>query len=155
MRFYTERECEKWLDDRRRGKPSRSNVPYSERFAYPREPYRIFFISHWIAASLTHRMPTLLWISGWGVWPASENWHLYYKLRQSYGDLRLLEEAPGHLFLEHETEDVASFLQLAMLNGWDSYLLTQADYVNVFFSHENTWSSSQMWTVTCGTFVMH
>jgi hypothetical protein len=81
-------------------------------------------------------MPTLLWISGWGVWPASENWHLYYKLRQSYGDLRLLEEAPGHLFLEHETEDVASFLQLAMLNGRDSYLLTQADYVNVFFSHD-------------------
>lgn len=61
---------------------------------------------------------------------------MYYKLRQSYGDHRLLAEAPGHLFLEHEAEDLASFLQLAMLNGWGGYVLTQADYVNVFFSHD-------------------
>jgi hypothetical protein len=23
-----------------------------------------------------------------------------------------------------------------MLNGWDGYVLTQADYVNMFFSHD-------------------
>jgi hypothetical protein len=56
-------------------------------------------------------------ISEWGIWPSSENWHIYYKLRQSYGDHHSLAEAPGHLFLEHEAEDLASFLQLAMLNG--------------------------------------
>ncbi len=81
-------------------------------------------------------MPALLWITEWGIWPSSENWHLYYKLRQTYGDQRLLDEAPGHLFLEHEAEDIASFLQLAMLNGWGGYFLTQADYVNTFFSHD-------------------
>jgi hypothetical protein len=48
----------------------------------------------------------------------------------------LLQEAPGHLFLEHEIEDFASFLQLAMLNGWGGYVLTQANYVNAFFSHD-------------------
>ena len=48
----------------------------------------------------------------------------------------LLHEAPGHLFLEHETEDLASFLQLAMLNGWGGYVLTHANYVNLFFSHD-------------------
>ena len=47
----------------------------------------------------------------------------------------MLHEAPGHLFLEHESEDLASF-SIAMLNGWGGYLLTQADYVNVFFSHD-------------------
>ena len=62
--------------------------------------------------------------------------HLFYKLRHSYGDLRLLHEAPGHLFLEHEAEDLASFLQIAMLNGWGGYILTHADYVNAFFSHD-------------------
>jgi hypothetical protein len=51
-------------------------------------------------------------------------------------DLQLLHEAPGHLFLEHESEDLASFLQIAMLNGWGGYILTQADYVNAFFSHD-------------------
>ncbi len=81
-------------------------------------------------------MPTLLWITEWSIWSSSENWHLYYKLRHSYGDLRLLHEAPGHLFLAHESEDLASFLQVAMLNGWGGYILTHADYVNAFFSHD-------------------
>jgi len=48
----------------------------------------------------------------------------------------LLHEAPGHFFLDYETEDLASFLQLAMLNGLGGYILTQADYVNAFFSHD-------------------
>jgi len=50
-------------------------------------------------------MPTLLWITEWGIWPSSEN-------------------------LEHETEDLASFMQIAMLNGWGGYVLTDANYVN-------------------------
>lgn len=29
-----------------------------------------------------------------------------------------------------------SFLQIAMLNGWGGYVLTQAGYVNAFFSHD-------------------
>ena len=40
------------------------------------------------------------------------------------------------MFLEHEAEDMASFLQLAMLNGWGGYVLTDAGYVNAFFSHD-------------------
>jgi len=83
-----------------------------------------------------YRSPALVWITEWGIWGSSENWHLYYKLRQSYGDLRLLHEAPGHLFLGHEAEDLTSFLQIAILNGWGGYILTQADYVNAFFSHD-------------------
>jgi hypothetical protein len=27
-----------------------------------------------------------LWISEYGIWPSTENWHLYYALRQKYGD---------------------------------------------------------------------
>jgi hypothetical protein len=61
---------------------------------------------------------------------------LYYRLRQSYGDHRLLPEAPGHLFLGFEVEDLTSFLQVCMLNGWGGFLLTEIDYVNVFFSHD-------------------
>ena len=81
-----------------------------------------------------YRDPALVWITEWGIW--DENWHLYYKLRQSYGDFRLLHEAPGHLFLGHESEDLGSFLQVAILNGWGGYILTQADYINAFFSHD-------------------
>lgn len=136
MRLYTKEECEEWLRDRERPKPDTVPDNQVERFAYPTEPHRVFYLAHWIAASLTYQMPTLLWVTEWSIWPSSENWHLYYKLRQSYGDLRLLHEAPGHLFLGHEAEDLSSFLQIAMLNGWGGYILTQADYVNAFFSHD-------------------
>jgi hypothetical protein len=105
-------------------------------YPLPREPYRVFYLAHAVATSITYRQPVLLWITASGLWPSSENWHLYYKLRESYGDRLLLDEAPGHLFLEHEAEDLASFLQLAMLSGWDGYVLTHADYVNAFFSHD-------------------
>jgi hypothetical protein len=85
---------------------------------------------------LTYQRPALLFITEWGIWPSCENWHLYYKLRQTYGENRLLPDAPGHLFLEHEAKDLASFLQLSMLNGWGGYVLTEANYVNAFFSHD-------------------
>jgi hypothetical protein len=136
VRFYTKEECEEWLRGRERGKPDAEPGMNVQRVTYPNEPHGVFFVAHWIASSLTHREPTLLWVTEWSIWRSSENWHLYYKLRQSYGDLRLLHEAPGHLFLGHESEDLASFLQLAMLNGWGGYVLTHAGYVNAFFSHD-------------------
>jgi len=48
----------------------------------------------------------------------------------------LLHESPGHFFLNFECEDLASFLQLAMLNGWGGYVLTSPNYVSAFFSHD-------------------
>ena len=136
MRFYSKEECEEWLSGREREKPDAIPGIRVERFSYPKEPHRIFVMSHWVSQSLTYRQPTLLWITEWGIWPSSENWHLYYKLRQSYGDHQLLHEAPGHLFLEHESEDLASFAKVAMLSGWGGYILTHANYVNAFFSHD-------------------
>jgi hypothetical protein len=136
VRFYTRSECEDWLSARQRQKPDAAPDAKRERIAYPPTLGRVRFLSHWMARSLTYQRPALLWISESGIWPSSENWHVYYKLLQSYGDQRLLDEAPGHLFLKHESEDLASFLQLAILNGWGGYLLTEADYVNVFFSHD-------------------
>jgi hypothetical protein len=136
LRFYSPHECEVWLRDRDRERPGARPATHAERLRYPSEPHRVFFVAQWIAHSLTYRMPTLLWITECGIWPSSENWHLYYKLRQAYGDQRLLHEAPGHLFLEHEAEDLTSFLQVAILNGWGGYVLTDANYVNAFFSHD-------------------
>jgi hypothetical protein len=136
LRFYTKEESENWLDGRGRKKPDLIPGVRVERIEYPPKAHRIFFIAHWVATTLTYGQPALLLLSEWGIWGSSENWHLYYKLRQSYGDQRLLHEAPGHLFLEYEAEDLASFLQVAMLNGWGGHILTGANYVNAFFSHD-------------------
>jgi hypothetical protein len=136
LRFYTREESESWLSERGRTKPDLIPEIRAERIKYPPEASRLYFIAHWVATTLTYSQPVLLWITEWGIWGSSENWHLYYKLRQAYGDQRLLHEAPGHLFLEYEAEDLASFLQVAMLNGWGGYILTGANYVNAFFSHD-------------------
>jgi hypothetical protein len=77
-----------------------------------------------------------LWVTQWGVWGSSENWHLYYRLRQSYGDFRLIEESSAHLFLEYETHDLVSFLQLCLSMGWEFYLLSTSDYCRVRGSHD-------------------
>jgi hypothetical protein len=136
VRFYTKEECETWLSDRQRQTPDLTPGGHVERIPYPLEPYRVFFVAHYVASELTYRRPALLFITEWGIWGSSENWHLYYKLRQTYGDNRLLHDAPGHLFLEREVEDLASFVQLSMLNGWGGYVLTEANHVNLFFSHD-------------------
>jgi hypothetical protein len=136
MRFYTLPECEEWVTGRKRPKPGVSNDTPSLRLKYPSTPHRVYVWAKWIAASLTYENSCLLWITEWGIWSSSENPHLCYRLRQSYGDVRLLNEAPGHLFLGHETTDLASFLQVAMLNGGGGYVIPATDYVHAVFSHD-------------------
>lgn len=135
MRFYTRDECDDWLSARERQLPD--EVPASFHTAsFPDKAYGYYYTARWIATSLTFRDPVLLLITELDIWPTSTNWHLYYKLCHSFGDYRLFHEAPGHLFLNHEMEDLTSFLQMSMLNGWGGYVLTGADYVNLFFSHD-------------------
>ena len=72
----------------------------------------------------------------WGVWSSSENWHLFYRLRETYGERRPLWDAQGHLFLKHENADLKTFTQLALIFGWDFYLITSPDYHAAFVSHD-------------------
>lgn len=77
----------------------------------------------------------------YGVWPSSENWHLYYRIRHSYADERLLHEAPGHPFLDYEESDFVTYLQLVLTNGWDAEILPQLTYggaaaARAFVSHD-------------------
>jgi hypothetical protein len=62
---------------------------------------------------MTHvEIACLLWVTDWG---RHRRICLYYRLRQSYSDWRLLHEAPGHLFLKHEAVDLVSFLEVGIL----------------------------------------
>ena len=76
----------------------------------------------------------MLWVTQSAIW--AENLHLYYRLRQAYGDVRLLREAPCHLFLDFEEADLRTFLSVGLLNGWDMHLVTTHDYAQVFVSHD-------------------
>src|SRR2546426_6536841 len=59
----------------------------------------------------------LLWVTTWGVWRSSENLHLFYRLRESYGECKQLHDAPGMMFLSYEGTDLTTFVELALIFG--------------------------------------
>lgn len=134
MRFLTREDSRAWSTARgvsagAHGVPTPVPKPlHAVRFRLPQTIGQLTWLCRFVSASLAPRAECLLWVTQWGVWPNSENWHLYYKLRQSHQDHRLLAEAPGHLFLDYEEADLVSFLQIGILNGWDMHLLPDLDY---------------------------
>src|SRR6266511_2629955 len=114
MRFYTPKECEEWcrmlevpLDGQ--GQPARETTHHHRlRCAFPSSFTQLLWLSRCIESALQPRQSCLLWVTDSGIFPSNENQHLYYRLRQSYGDLRLLHEAPGHLCLDYERPEVAT-----------------------------------------------
>lgn len=138
MRFLTCAECEVWI----KAAGLEENIPTDEnpygfhtlRCSIPFE--KLSWFSRYIVNSCVPFDRCLLRLGEQGVWPSSENLHLYYRLRQSYSDLRLMDEAPGHLFLHYEFEDLVTFVQLCLMFLWDADLLTNLDYMSVILSHD-------------------
>lgn len=132
MRFLKPAECNEWIA---KG-TTRSPATHTLSVQLPSESGRLLFIARVIAEAVTFRQRCLLRMTEWNIWPSNNNWHLYYLLRQSYGDHLMIEEAPGHLFLEYEAEDLSTFLHLAMLFGWDAELRPSAHYIWGRLSHD-------------------
>jgi len=97
---------------------------------------RLAWFSTFVASTVQPFDECLLWITLSGVWSSSENWNLFYRLRESYGERRPLEQAPGHRFLAHEAVDLATFIGVALLSGWDFYVIPNLGYATVFVSHD-------------------
>jgi hypothetical protein len=120
-----------------KGKPEHTESGlHRHRFEIPKYASKHAWFCRFIETTLRPWSRCLFWVTQWGVWESSENWHLYYRLRQSYREQRLIEEAPAHLFLDYETHDLISFLQIGLGAGWDFCLLTHNDCSRVFVSHD-------------------
>jgi hypothetical protein len=134
LQFLTDEQCRRWLANRWQPDFDRStrraSIPYSNVAS------RMHYISRWLASELSYNEPVLLWVTDSNIFPSSSNWHLYYRLRESYGDRRLIDDAPGHLCLNYETQDLATLIYLTRLNAWDASFIPQLDYVSLTFSHD-------------------
>src|SRR2546429_8814553 len=62
---------------------------------------RLIWLSEFLASYLEPFDECLLWVTLRGGWGSSENLHLYYRVRESYGDRRRLAAPPGHLLAWH------------------------------------------------------
>jgi hypothetical protein len=142
MRFFTSEEARGWCAQHgialdARGVPDRSRNGDSRLAVnFPRSIAHLVPFCRLIERALQPRETCLLWVTLSSVWPSSENLHLYYRLRQSYGDTRLIAEAPAHLFLTHETHDFLSFLEVGVTSGWDIHLIPTVGYASAFISHD-------------------
>ncbi|HEU4882580.1 MAG TPA: hypothetical protein VFT45_10055 [Longimicrobium sp.] len=69
----------------------------------------------------------LLWITGWGVWPSSEDWPRYYALRARHGQRLSIDVAPGHLVTPADAGEFSELLLQVLEQGWDAVVLPARD----------------------------
>jgi hypothetical protein len=142
MRLFSPSESAEWcerlqlpLDERR--KPTRElSFPHRLRSGFPPSFTQLLWFSRCVESALYPRQTCLLWVTDWGIFPSNENLHAYYRFRQSYGDSRLLHEAPGHLCLDYERPEVVTLTHFCILFGWDVHLIPTGGYARGFVSHD-------------------
>ena len=79
---------------------------------------------------------TLVWFNDWAVWPSGQRMHIFERFLASYGEKRPLSEAPAFLFVEHEFEDLVSFVTLGLLFLWDVHVVSTKARRQLFYSHD-------------------
>ena len=142
MRFLTKEQVHQWcakggIDVRYLdGSGNASSEDHRVRFAFPKPAYRLAWLARWLVTTLPGTADRLHWVSRWGIWPSSENWTMYRFLRHGAGDDRELEAAPGLLASADEIDQLASFIQLAMMFGWDCHLWSAKNEAHAFISHD-------------------
>jgi hypothetical protein len=140
MVFFTQKECLEWCTQNRIDVPEQTDDDGAAGGLVIRVPVpgsNAFAVSKCLEEAICPWNTCLLWVTGSDVWRSSTNLHLYYALRRSYGDHRLLSQAPGHMFSNYEGRDLISFIHLAILFGWDAYLLSDLGYGKGFLSHDS------------------
>lgn len=84
----------------------------------------------------------LLWITLWSIWPSSEDWPRFYRIRGEAGERRSLDIAPGHIFQTSEKDLLQTFLEVVLGNAWDAYVLPargSAIGTNWLFASHDEW----------------
>jgi hypothetical protein len=139
MDILTKSEAEIWcrahrikLDDRDRPhRPERA-----ECFDIPQDAgQRVALVaSHF--GDRSFGTTNLVWFTEWGIWPSSERQHIFCRFRASYGEMRPLIDAPGHLLTANERDELLSLVTLGVLFLWDIYVVADDASVTLHYSHD-------------------
>lgn len=140
MQFLTDEECQAWMRPDHAGEDGWPTLKGAERLEAKGKIGFNYGSALRLSSLFEYDDECLLWVTQTRVW--NTNLQLYYRFRESYGDRRLVETAPGHLFLHYEKADFLSFLQIGVWNGWDMWLLGSHDYGRLFVSHDEFYLAS-------------
>jgi hypothetical protein len=144
MQSLTEEQCLDWVRSRGHrfdGEPGFYHLQPSDyrtiRFDIPSDAGRRVALARLLWEALGASQPeTLLWVTGWSIWPSGEHMPLAASLRRDLGEGRPLAIAPGHVFRIGEDDDAISLLTVACLFLWDCYLLAPSGELALFLSHD-------------------
>lgn len=130
-----------WLGDD--GKPRRGDADLKRgRFSFGSESLaNVYWVVFCLVECVGPWEDAWLWLDNPDTWKR-QGLHLYNRLRQSYGDLRMVQEAPVHQFHGYEEADLCSFMTVAVINEWSMYLVTSHDYGRLFVSQS---SGAEVW----------
>jgi len=138
MDFLSKSDAQKWCIENKipLDEELYPNLEQAEEFVIPSDAGKRVALVRRHLATFDSCDEVLIWISQWGVWPSGERMHIFYQFRKSYGENRMLKEAPAHLVKSKEIEDGISIVTLAVLFLWDCYILTKDNQKFCFYSHD-------------------
>lgn len=78
----------------------------------------------------------LLWINEFGMWPSSEDRHLFAGFRTFLGENSPLHEKPGHLFSREDLASTASLIAMSLYFVWGIFLYSSKQDFVIKTSHD-------------------
>lgn len=107
----------------------------------PELPYQVAYLANALLpySESAEFQPCLLWMTDWGIWSdVSERVakSLVECFRSTRGERNLLIETPAHLFGETEAADAQTLLTIAIVFGWDCYVIPEHGKYYALTSHD-------------------
>jgi hypothetical protein len=110
-------------------------------FSLPKLPYHAAYLANTLLpySESGEFQPCLLWVTDWGIWgEISERVakSLVQSFRFVHGEEKPLIDTPGHLLGDTEAPDAQTLLTVAMVFGWDCYVIPEHANYYVLTSHD-------------------
>ena len=107
----------------------------------PHLPYQAAFLANALLpySESAAFQPCLVWMTDWGVWSeVSERVakSLAESFRSARGERNPLIDTPAHLFGETEAADAQTLLTIAIVFGWDCYVVPEHGKYYALTSHD-------------------
>ena len=107
----------------------------------PELPFQVAYLANALLpySESAEFQPCLLWMTDWGIWSeVSERVakSLVECFRSTRGERNLLIERPAHLFSETEAADAQTLLTIAIVFGWDCYVIPEHGKYYALTSHD-------------------
>lgn len=107
-------------------------------FKIPCDTGRKTALARLLADYLSTEDSIALLITDWDIWPSSRCMLLFDAVRGGSGDLRNVEEAPGHLFTTRELEFVDALFALMLYFYWDAFATGLSGKLSIKFDHDES-----------------